>query len=76
MVKVRVTCQRAPVCGLAGPVGAALVEALQEASSAQEGGHPESQGPQVKGRSRDSQRGPDVALSSLRGTETSRKRIR
>lgn len=42
---------RAPVCGQAGPVGARLVKALQHASSAQERGHPEGQGPQVEGRS-------------------------
>lgn len=39
---------RAPVSGLAGPVGA-LLKALEDPSSAQERGHPEGQGPEVEG---------------------------
>ena len=60
---------RAPVRGLAGPAGALRGEALQDPSSAQEGGHPESQGPEVEGGGRDSQRGPHVTLSSVTGTQ-------
>lgn len=67
---VQMKRQRAPVSGLAGPVGALLARAPKDPSSAQEGGHPESQGPEVEGGRCDSQRGPHVALSSIRGTET------